>query len=250
MVPRSRGAPGALPAPGVCSRAGRSYGSRAPVALQGSPVCKVARCGCVLSPLPRALPVACSYLPALPAPGAVVCTLPACDLTLTRLTPGACSRAARLPGARLQGSPVCSRMAPVALTPGAHCSRAARLPACAPVAWTAWRGTHSRRSRRGALPFPVACANTPPAWIARYGACAPRCVVLPVVPRGAHAGRCFVSRRGALSCAGACDNRFPWLPVYSRGGVLMSPGVLPRLTHARACAVPGVLYGVDYSRRV
>lgn len=93
-------------------------------------------------------------------------------------------------------------------------------------------------SRRGSPRLPVACANTPPAWISRYGACAPRCVVLPVVPRGAHAGRCFVSRRGALSCAGACDNRFPWLPVYSRGVVLMSPGVLPRLTHARACAVP------------
>lgn len=44
-----------------------------------------------------------------------------------------------------------------------------------------------------------------------------------VVMRGA----VFVSRCGAYSCAGACDNCFPWLPGVPRGVVLMSPGVLP-----------------------
>lgn len=103
--PRSRRAarlPGVQGA-GACSRRGVCP----PVAcVHGSPPRFLWRSRRVLSPgspLPRAFPVACSYLPALTAPGVVACTLPAC-------------------APALQGSPAC---------------KAARYSRCVPV-WLPW----------------------------------------------------------------------------------------------------------------
>lgn len=59
------------------------------------------------------------------------------------------------------------------------------------------------------------------------GVCSPGVWCSRLFPVVLMRGRCFVSRRGVCSCAGACGNRSPWLPGVPRGVVLMSPGVLP-----------------------